>query len=84
MCPWCSQVDSQLLAQPCQIAISVINLTLHCSPPPMQGGAGAAAATAATAAAMREKEGKINDLIEELGNKEMLLSEAQAQLAAVR
>jgi hypothetical protein len=37
-----------------------------------------------TAAAVKEKETKINELIEELGNKEMLLSEAQAQLESVR
>lgn len=37
----------------------------------------------ATAEAVREKETKINELIEELGNKELLLSEAQSQLAAV-
>ena len=53
-------------------------------PPPPQGGATAAAAGAATAEAVRQKEAKINELIEELGNKELLLSEAQAQLAAVR
>lgn len=51
----------------------------------LKGGAamGAAAASAAAAAeAVREKETKINELIEELGGKEMLLSEAQSQLAA--
>lgn len=43
----------------------------------------AAAASAATEA-LREKDTKINELVEELGSKELLLSEAQAQLAAVR
>lgn len=50
---------------------------------PRQGGATAGAAAVATAEAVREKESKINELIEELGNKELLLSEAQSQLAAV-
>lgn len=54
------------------------------SPILSQGGATAGAAAAATAEAVREKETKINELIEELGNKELLLSEAQSQLAAVR
>ena len=45
----------------------------------MVGGAAAAAA----AESVREKEVKINELIEELGNKELLLSEAQGQLVAV-
>lgn len=33
---------------------------------------------------MREKEAKINELIEELGNKELLLSEAKQELESVR
>ena len=50
----------------------------------LQGGAVVGGAAAAAAAeAVREKEVKINELIEELGNKELLLSEAQGQLAAV-
>lgn len=49
----------------------------------LQGGATAGAAAALTAEAVREKDSKINELIEELGNKELLLSEAQSQLAAV-
>ena len=52
-------------------------------PPCLQGGATAGAAAALTAEAVREKDSKINELIEELGNKELLLSEAQSQLAAV-
>lgn len=32
---------------------------------------------------IKEKEGKINELVEELGNKELLLSEAQASLSKV-
>ncbi|KAL4451514.1 hypothetical protein ABPG75_007176 [Micractinium tetrahymenae] len=44
--------------------------------------AAGAAAAAASAEAIREKEKKINELIEDLGSKELLLSEAQAQLAA--
>lgn len=36
----------------------------------------------ALATQLKEKESKVNELIEELGNKEMLLSEAQAQVAA--
>jgi len=54
-----------------------------CPFPRLQGGATAGAAAVATAEAVREKETKINELIEELGNKELLLSEAQSQLAAV-
>jgi hypothetical protein len=46
------------------------------------GGATAGAAAVATAEAVRVKDTKINELIEELGNKELLLSEAQSQLAA--
>lgn len=38
----------------------------------------------ANAEIVREKDSKINELIEELGNKELLLSEAQAQLVGVR
>lgn len=34
--------------------------------------------------AVREKEAKINELIEELGNKELLLSEAKQELESVR
>lgn len=52
--------------------------------PQGSGVAAGAAAAAASAEAVREKEKKINELIEELGNKELLLSEAQGQLAAVR
>ncbi|KAI3437601.1 hypothetical protein D9Q98_000054 [Chlorella vulgaris] len=48
------------------------------------GAAVGAAAAAVTAAAVKEKETKINELIEELGNKEMLLSEAQAQLESTK
>ncbi len=52
----------------------------------LQGTAVAAGAAAAAEAAeaLREKDKKINELIEDLGNKELLLSEAQGQLAAVR
>lgn len=32
---------------------------------------------------VKEKDGKINELVEELGNKEMLLSEAQSSLSKV-
>ena len=32
---------------------------------------------------IKEKDGKINELMEDLGNKELLLSEAQASLAKV-
>lgn len=46
--------------------------------------AAGAAAAAEAAEALREKDKKINELIEDLGNKELLLSEAQGQLAAVR
>ncbi|PSC75171.1 kinesin-like calmodulin-binding isoform X1 [Micractinium conductrix] len=46
------------------------------------GTAGSVVAAAAAAEAVREKEKKINELIEDLGNKELLLSEAQANLAA--
>ncbi|KAL4428851.1 hypothetical protein ABPG77_005289 [Micractinium sp. CCAP 211/92] len=44
--------------------------------------AAGAAAAAEAAEALREKDKKINELIEDLGNKELLLSEAQGQLAA--
>ena len=44
----------------------------------------AGAAAGMSAEVVREKEKKINELIEELGNKEMLLSEAQAELSSVR
>ena len=44
---------------------------------------GAVAAAGASLEVVREKDAKINELIEELGGKEMLLSEAQAQLAKV-
>ena len=41
------------------------------------------AAAGASLEVVREKDAKINELIEELGGKEMLLSEAQSQLAKV-
>ena len=42
--------------------------------------AAAAAGTAGAASLVKEKDGKINELIEDLGNKEMLLNEATAKL----
>lgn len=48
---------------------------------PQAGGAAAGGAVALEA--VREKDSKINELIEELGNKELLLSEAQKQLESV-
>ncbi len=82
----CMQSGLQLVAKlPAQCAASAPLLTLiHPScPTHSQGGATAGAAAVATAEAVRQKETKINELIEELGNKELLLSEAQSQLAAV-
>lgn len=43
--------------------------------------AGGAAGGAAGTAAMKDKDKKINELMEELGNKELLLSDAQSQLS---
>lgn len=43
----------------------------------------AAGAGAGAAIAVKEKEAKINELIEDLGNKELLLSEAQGKLAGL-
>ena len=45
--------------------------------------AAAAGVGAGSAAALKEKDTKINELIEDLGNKEMLLSEAQSKLSGM-
>ncbi|EFN56078.1 hypothetical protein CHLNCDRAFT_145586 [Chlorella variabilis] len=48
------------------------------------GGAAAAGGAVVALEAVREKEAKINELIEELGNKELLLSEAKQELESTK